>query len=43
MQRAAALMREEPEVLGTVLGWCFERFSKVFQREKNSLALCWDD
>lgn len=42
MCRAAALMREEPELLGTVLGGYFERSSKVFQREQNSWALCWD-
>lgn len=36
-------MREEAEVLGSVLEWDWERFSKVLQREQNSLALCWDD
>lgn len=34
-------MREEPELLGTMLGGYFERSSKVLQREQNSLALFW--
>lgn len=33
------MVREEPEVLGTVLEWYFERSSRVSQREQNPLAL----